>query len=414
MSKNGRSKGHLSLMFFPFQVERYWEDYAYHELRFPLSPYCIMSQPLIVASVGIEESPTYRLKGLASAAFHSGKFWELMRNERLKPPTNPDGSVTFSADLFRKLYNTCRVPGETKDEVHSYFKTAKEGSCPSTIIIISRGRVFYFDFCDKNGNILSPQEILHAFTIIRDRIEYEDVEKGIPILTCDERTGWAKNRKHLIELSKNNAELLKIIESGALTLNLDENEPIDYSEVTAKALTGDYHSKWLDKASAMISFKNGKIGCVAEHSCFDGTISIAFSTYILMSMMEEPEPDWEVEPTVKVIPKEIKFNIDDHLRNEIVRVEEFLSGIKDSVTIVCEQFDGYGKDLMKQHKVHPDCYVQMALQLAYFKIHQKLAPTYETGTMRVYYHGRTETVRSCSIEVKDWIEKVYDGGISVS
>lgn len=73
--------------FFPFKVERYWEDYAYHELRFPLSPYCIMSQPLIVASVGIEESPSYRLKGLATAAYYSGKFWELIRTERLRPPT---------------------------------------------------------------------------------------------------------------------------------------------------------------------------------------------------------------------------------------------------------------------------------------------------------------------------------------
>lgn len=199
-----------------------------------------------------------------------------------------------------------------------------------------------------------------------------------------------------------------------MTLNLDDNEPVDYSEVTVKALTGDYHSKWLDKSSSMISFKNGKFGCVAEHSCFDGTISIAFSTYILMSLMEEPEPDWDVEPKNKIVPKEAKFDIDDTLRSEIDRVEEFLSGIKDSVTIVCEQFNDYGKDLMKQYKVHPDCYVQMALQLAYFKLHKKLAPTYETATMRVFYHGRTETVRSCSIEVKDWLDKMYDSKVSVS
>ncbi len=63
---------------------------------------------------------------------------------------------------------------------------------------------------------------------------------GIPILTSDERTGWAKNRKHLIELSKNNAEQLKIIESAAMTLCLDDNEPANYSDTALMALTGDY------------------------------------------------------------------------------------------------------------------------------------------------------------------------------
>lgn len=133
-----------------------------------------------------------------------------------------------------------------------------------------------------------------------------------------------------------------------------------------------------------------------------------------MSLMEEPEPDWDVEPKLKIIPKEIKFDIDDHLRSEIDRVEEFIGGIRNSVTAVCEEYKGYGKNLMKTFKVHPDCYVQMALQLAYFKMHEKLAPTYETGTMRVYYHGRTETVRSCSIEVKNWLDVIYDEKTSVS
>jgi carnitine O-octanoyltransferase len=372
-----------------------------------------MAQPLIVAAVGVEESRANRMKALATASHHSGKFWELIHTERLRPPTNPDGSITFSSNLYKRLYNTCRVPGETKDEINEYFKTKAEGGCPTTILIIAKGRVFYFDFV-IDDQVISPQEFLYSLSIIRDKVANEDVAPGIPILTCDERTGWFKNRSHLLELSKENAELLRIVESAAMTLNLDDNEPRDYSETSAVTLMGDYHSRWLDKSSQMISFKNGKFGCIGEHSSYDGTISIAFSTFILMSLMEESEPDWDVEPKLKIIPKEIKFQIDDHLRSEIVRVEKFLEGISQSVTVKCTQFDGYGKALMKDHKVHPDCYVQMALQLAYFKLHQKLAPTYETGTMRVYYHGRTETVRSCSIEVKEWIDKMYEKNTTVS
>ncbi|CRK94291.1 CLUMA_CG007806, isoform A [Clunio marinus] len=387
-------------------VERWWEDLAYHSVNFPLMPYQNMAMPLIVSSVGIEETPENRLKTLARGLYYSAIFWELIRSERMRPPTNPDGSITFSANLYKRLYNTCRVPGEIKDEIHEHFKVAAEGDCPKTCLVIGRGRVFYFEFI-IDGQIMSPQEILNIIMLAHDQIvNSTSVPPGIPILTSDYRTNWAKNRKHLIELSPSNKKLLEIIESAAFTLSLDDNEPIDYSELAQKTLQGDFHSRWNDKSSNMISFRNGKVGLVGEHSAYDGTISIAFSTFLLMSMMEDSEPDWNELPKHRIIPQEIKFQIDDHLKQEIKRMEEHAAGVNNSVIVQCQQFTGYGKAFMKQQKIHPDSFVQMGLQLAYYNLHNSVAPTYETGTMRVYYHGRTETVRSCSIEVKEWLEKM--------
>ena len=40
--------------------------------------------------------------------------------------------------------------------------------------------------------------------------------------------------------------------------------------------------------------------------------------------------------------------------------------------------------------------IQMALQLAYYRLHQKLVLTYESATTRLYYQGRTETIRPVS------------------
>lgn len=390
-----------------FEVERYWEDIAYHSLRFPLMPYSNMAMPFIVASVGVEESRANQLKTAARSSYYSAKFWELIRNERMRPPTNPDGSITFSSNLFKRLYNTCRVPGVEKDEVQEYFKTKAEGFCTPVSLIIGRGRIFYFEFA-VDGEIISPQEFLHIFTIARDIIENETAERGPPILTADERTSWANNRTHLKELSPNNAKLLEIVESAATVVCFDDNEPTDYSEVAQLTLNGDYHARWNDKSSYMISFRNGKFGLVGEHSAYDGTVSISFSTFVLMSMLEEPEPDWDELPKNRIIPKEIKFQLDDHLRSEISRMDQHASATKNSVIAVCQQFDSYGKTFMKSNKVHPDSYVQMGLQWAYYKLHKSFAPTYETATMRVFYHGRTETVRSCSIEVKEWIDKMTD------
>ena len=38
----------------------------------------------------------------------------------------------------------------------------------------------------------------------------------------------------------------------------------------------------------------------------------------------------------------------------------------------------------------------MAIQLAYYRLHHKVVLTYESATTRLYYEGRTETIRPVS------------------
>lgn len=38
----------------------------------------------------------------------------------------------------------------------------------------------------------------------------------------------------------------------------------------------------------------------------------------------------------------------------------------------------------------------MALQLAYYRLHKRVVLTYESATTRLYYNGRTETIRPVS------------------
>lgn len=148
-----------------------------------------MVQPFLLSAVGVEESPQYTLKALARVAYHTGEFWNLIRTEQLKATSSPDGSIHYSSNQYRRVYNTSRNPGEFRDEIKSYFKTVREGECPSHVVVIGKGRIFYFDLLHKN-ELLLPSEILHALTIIRDKIEHEDFILGIPALTCDERSNW--------------------------------------------------------------------------------------------------------------------------------------------------------------------------------------------------------------------------------
>lgn len=75
--------------------------------------------------------------------------------------------------------------------------------------------------------------------------------------------------------------------------------------------------------------------------------------------------------------------------------------------------DAYGKGFMKTCRVSPDAYIQMALQLAYYRDAGKFSLTYEASMTRLFREGRTETVRPCTIESAEWVLAMDNKNISV-
>jgi len=69
---------------------------------------------------------------------------------------------------------------------------------------------------------------------------------------------------------------------------------------------------------------------------------------------------------------------------------------------------GYGKGFMKRHKCGPDAWIQLALQLAYYRDQGTLHLTYESAAVRLFNEGRTETIRSVSLESRRAVELLAD------
>ena len=74
--------------------------------------------------------------------------------------------------------------------------------------------------------------------------------------------------------------------------------------------------------------------------------------------------------------------------------------------------NAFGKGFIKTCRVSPDAFIQMALQLAYFRDFGKFSLTYEASMTRLYREGRTETVRSCTIESSAWVRAMEDKTVS--
>ena len=57
--------------------------------------------------------------------------------------------------------------------------------------------------------------------------------------------------------------------------------------------------------------------------------------------------------------------------------------------------------------------MQVALQLAYYRLHKSLTAVYETASTRLFKHGRTETGRSMTSETAQFIQTFDDDSVLV-
>lgn len=102
-------------------------------------------------------------------------------------------------------------------------------------------------------------------------------------------------------------------------------------------------------------------------------------------------------------------------------------------------FHHFGKDFPKSEKLSPDAFIQMALQLAYYRcppvlgggglsglvcqhcaqphlpprIYGQACATYESASLRMFHLGRTDTIRSASIDSLAFVQAMDDSSIGV-
>ena len=59
-------------------------------------------------------------------------------------------------------------------------------------------------------------------------------------------------------------------------------------------------------------------------------------------------------------------------------------------------------------RLSPDAFIQMALQLAWYRMRGEFTATYETALTRLFKHGRTETIRTLSTDSRAWVLAMAD------
>jgi len=78
--------------------------------------------------------------------------------------------------------------------------------------------------------------------------------------------------------------------------------------------------------------------------------------------------------------------------------------LTDNHELQVESFQGYGSTFIKKAGFSPDAYIQMAIQLATYRLFGKQMATYESTQVRPFLHGRTEVTRSVSPASSDFVK----------
>jgi carnitine O-palmitoyltransferase 1 len=107
-------------------------------------------------------------------------------------------------------------------------------------------------------------------------------------------------------------------------------------------------------------------------------------------------------------PIRLNWDIKSECQEAIEKSMKVVTSLIDDIDLRIYVHDNYGKGFIKRCKLSPDAYLQMALQLAYYRDAGRFSLTYEASMTRLFREGRTETVRPCTIESSRWVKAMDD------
>nr|XP_006811175.1 PREDICTED: peroxisomal carnitine O-octanoyltransferase-like [Saccoglossus kowalevskii] len=341
------------------------------------------------------------------------QFWKMLREETLPLDIDRNGT-TLSMYQYRSLFNSSRVPGVQKDTFVQWFKTAKEGNCPSHLIVMRKGRFYKFNATDDDGKILSAPALKRQIEYVKTESDNQPTILSVGMLTALDRIPWAQARSHLQSLDPRNKKFLDEIESSLLILRLEDKASETLQSIARESLCGIGHGRWFDKGYTLISFKNGTFGLNIDHVQVDAICPVNHWIHVNSKIIAQ-DGIWKGSTDVRKLsnPQELKFIVDDHITNAIRKaVEQSRKESKNIETSINKM--NFDRELLRCKKVHPDAFLQLAIQYTYYKMYRRPAPTNEAATTRQFYHGRTETVRACTVEAIQWCQYMTGENIEPS
>ncbi|KAG0051586.1 hypothetical protein BGZ90_006725 [Linnemannia elongata] len=357
--------------------DTWWISKAYHEWREPLlvnsNWYILMRNEYnhpteFYPTVENPAYTTFQVKRAAHLAQQLLDYIDTLYRQNI--PVEMTRSGPLCMHQYTQLIGMTRIPQAGCDRlVNTPFPSPSKH-----IVLIIDDQFFKIDVVSKDNKRLLDGDMERQFLDAIKQLEKVKASAPIGILTCDHRDAWTKAREHLLVLDPKNRESLQIIEDALFCVTLDSaaeatkaDRKNDFAEWAKFGMHGHGgRNRWCDKSLNLIFERDGKFVCHGEHSPCDALIPALIMDHIIRKPTDLNAPSTNA---IIDAPKHLDF------------------------------------------KASPDAYMQMALQLAYYKQIGQPCATYETGSTRAFRRGRTETIRTLSSDSYAFCKAMEDSSV---
>ncbi|XP_060802455.1 carnitine O-acetyltransferase isoform X2 [Amyelois transitella] len=385
-------------------LEDWWLNTAYLEYR---DPVVVFSSPGLVFPFRKFTTQTDQLKYAAKTLLAVLEYKDLIDSEKI--PTEMMGKSPLDMTQYKKIFGTCRIPIKNRDKLS--FNDSYHVS------VFHKNHIFRLDLWGNDKVILSEEQIVQQLQKIIE-LSKESTDVAVGILTSENRDTWAEAYR-LLSKEKVNKDSLADVEKSIAVLCLDEpvgfwnHQNKDQKQNVAAAQTihgggskSNGGNRWFDKTVQFIVGADGVTGLTYEHSPAEGQPIAVLTDYIINYIDQEKK-----SPHASASPKEpvqLKFQVNEDVSKMIKVAKENLDKLVHNLELNCFTYDKYGKNFIKTQKLSPDSYLQMAMQYAFYRLYKTPGAHYESAATRMYIGGRTETIRSCSIESVDFAKTMLN------
>lgn len=371
-----------------FRLLPYTEDW-YLGIRDSLP---ININPFYVLAQNIHQQIDSQVQRAAILAVSALRFKAQIDQGELEPDTLKGAPLCMHQ--YQRLFSSCRVPSPGCDKYRSPVSESNSTSFKEThLAVFCRGRIFRLEAYSPDGRVRSIEGISRDLTIIKSTASNSDPEHPpLGLLTTMDREAWAESREQLIQIDQRNRKNFDIIERSLFVLCLDDESPKDIVSEARMVFHGNGKNRWFDKLLQIIVGGNAKAGLCYEHSHIDGSVLIRLARFLhedIVGLSDGSEKD-------ALPPRELHFQFNDEIMATVRKAQHQFDNQIRQIHIRALKFNQFGEDTIKSLGVSPDAFVQIALQLAQYRLWGRFQTIGESVLMRKFLYGRTEVFQTIS------------------
>ncbi|KAG7211835.1 hypothetical protein KM043_011059 [Ampulex compressa] len=344
--------------------------------------------------------------------------------ERVKSKDGKSMQALCMAQHYQ-MFRMYRRPGVKGDE-QIIFDRATSGD---HIIVAHHNQFYSVPVRASDRGRITESELVQQLLKIMDT-KADPRTPPVGILTTAKRPAWAKAREELVK-NERNRHNLELLERCLCVVCIDDdilpttfNNPIkkedrwigdrDYANVLHHALHGggSRHlgaNRWFDKTFHAILGKDGMWGLTYEHSAGEAPAILQAFEDLTEKVDSMSPPDENLIPSHLPAPEKLEWCLSEQSLNDIRDAMMNFDALVEDLDLCILWFEDYSKEFIKACKVSPDVYVQLALQLAHFRLHGNLVATYESAGIRRFALGRVDCIRAASPEALAWAKAMCQG-----